>query len=319
MGDELLNIRGLRTYYFTRVGTMRAVDGVDLHVRKGETVGLVGESGSGKSTLGLSILRLVPPPGRIVGGEILFDGRDLLGLNDKEMLEVRGRRISMIFQDPMASLNPLMRIGDHLIETIMAHERVTKQEAKERALSLLDRVGILPERLNDYPHQFSGGMRQRVMIAMALALNPDLVIADEPVTALDVVIQAQIMDLMRKLKSLHNMALILITHDISVVAEVAERIAVMYAGQLIEDSHVIPLFEEPLHPYTEALLQAVPNVQLSDQVLRYIPGTPPDLAHLPSGCRFHPRCPYASDICRRQEPPQVRVGQGRMVKCFRYV
>lgn len=319
MGGELLEIAGLSTYYFTRAGIVRAVDGVDFSMKKGETVGLVGESGSGKSTLGLSILRLVPPPGRIVGGKIAFDGEDLTQLDDEEMLKVRGERISMVFQDPMTSLNPLMKIGDHLIETITVHKEMTRQDAEEEARSILDRVDIPPERLNDYPHQFSGGMRQRVMIALALSLNPDLVIADEPVTALDVIIQAQILDLMRDLKRLYDMGLILIMHDVSVVAGVADRIAIMYAGQLVEFADVVPLFEKPLHPYAEALLQAVPNVQLDDQKLKYIPGMPPDLAHPPVGCRFHPRCPYVMDVCKRRAPPPVEIGKGRMVRCFKYV
>ncbi|RLF34768.1 MAG: ABC transporter ATP-binding protein, partial [Thermoplasmata archaeon] len=267
MEERLLEIRNLKVYYFARCGVVRAVDNVDLFMNKGETLGVVGESGSGKSTLGLSILKLVPPPGRIVDGKILFDGIDITKLSEEEMVKIRGKRISTVFQDPMTSLNPLMKIGDHLIETIMVHEDVTREEAKERALSLLDAVGILPDRINDYPHQFSGGMRQRVMIALALALNPDLVIADEPTTALDVIIQAQILELMKRLKKRYNMGIILISHDISVVSEIADRIALMYAGQVVEFADAISIFEKHLHPYTEALLRAIPNIELTDQEL----------------------------------------------------
>jgi len=315
---HLLEIKNLKVYYYTRRGAVRAVDGVSLYMDRGETLGLVGESGSGKSTLGLSILRLIPPPGKIVDGKIVFDGMDITSMPEDEIIKIRGKRISMVFQDPMTSLDPLMKIGDHLIETIMVHENVSREEAEKRAKELLESVGILPDRFNDYPHQFSGGMRQRVMIALALALNPDLIIADEPTTALDVIIQAQILELMKELKKKFNAGIILITHDISIVAEMADRIALMYAGQLMEFSDALSIFEEPLHPYTEALLQSIPNIQLSDQKLRYIPGSPPDLINPPSGCRFHPRCPYVMDVCRVKEPPMIEVEKGRMVKCFKY-
>lgn len=315
---HLLEIKNLKVYYYTRRGAVRAVDGVSLYMDRGETLGLVGESGSGKSTLGLSILRLIPPPGKIIDGKIVFDGMDITSMPEDEIIKIRGKRISMVFQDPMTSLDPLMKIGDHLIETIMVHENVSREEAEKRAKELLESVGILPDRFNDYPHQFSGGMRQRVMIALALALNPDLIIADEPTTALDVIIQAQILELMKELKKKFNAGIILITHDISIVAEMADRIALMYAGQLMEFSDALSIFEEPLHPYTEALLQSIPNIQLSDQKLRYIPGSPPDLINPPSGCRFHPRCPYVMDVCRVKEPPMIEVEKGRMVKCFKY-
>ena len=318
MAEELLRIEDLKVYYYTRDGIVRAVDEVDFFMKKGETVGLVGESGSGKSTLGLAILKLVPPPGRIIGGKILFDGIDLTRLDEGEMQKIRGKRISMVFQDPTTSLNPLMKIGDHLVETIMAHENITREEAKERALKLLEDVGILPERFNDYPHQFSGGMRQRVGIALALALNPDLVIADEPTSSLDVIVQFQILDLMMKLKKLYNMGMILITHDISIVPGIADKVALMYAGQLVEFADINSFFDEPLHPYAEALLDSIPNIQLADQKLRYIPGTPPDLINPPSGCRFSPRCPYAVKKCRGMEPPTIHIGPDRLVKCFRY-
>ena len=315
---HLLEIKNLKVYYYTRRGAVRAVDGVSLYMDRGETLGLVGESGSGKSTLGLSILRLIPPPGKIIDGKIVFDGMDITSMPEDEIIKIRGKRISMVFQDPMTSLDPLMKIGDHLIETIMVHENVSREEAEKRAKELLESVGILPDRFNDYPHQFSGGMRQRVMIALALALNPDLIIADEPTTALDVIIQAQILELMKKLKKTFSAGIILITHDISIVAEMADRIALMYAGQLMEFSDALSIFEEPLHPYTEALLQSIPNIQLSDQKLRYIPGSPPDLINPPRGCRFHPRCPYVTDICKVKEPPMIEVEKGREVKCFKY-
>lgn len=318
MASHMLEIENLKVYYQMREGTVKAVDNISFLIDKKETIGVVGESGSGKSTLGFSILRLVPPPSKIVDGKILFDGVDLLKLSEEEMRRIRGKQISMVFQDPMTSLNPLMKIGDHVIETILAHEKVTPEEAKERATSLLKNVGILEERFNDYPHQFSGGMRQRVAITLALALNPDLVIADEPTSSLDVIVQFQILDLMRKLRELYDMGLLLITHDISIVSEIADKIALMYAGQLVEFADVASFFEEPLHPYAEALLTSVPNIQLLDQKLKYISGMPPDLINPPRGCRFHPRCPYAKGICREEEPLSVEVKLGHMVKCFNY-
>jgi peptide/nickel transport system ATP-binding protein len=314
----MLEIENLKVYYQMREGAVKAVDKISFPVDKKETIGVVGESGSGKSTLGFSILRLVPPPGKIVDGKILFDGADLLKLSEEEMRKIRGKQISMVFQDPMTSLNPLMKIGDHVIETILAHEKITREEAQERAVSLLKNVGILKERLSDYPHQFSGGMRQRVAIALALALNPDLIIADEPTSSLDVIVQFQILDLMRKLRELYDMGLLLITHDISIVSEIADKIALMYAGQLVEFGDVASFFEEPLHPYAEALLHSVPNIQLLDQKLKYISGMPPDMINPPRGCRFHPRCPYAKGICIEKEPLSIEIKPGHMVKCFNY-
>jgi len=308
----------LRVYYYTRDGVVMAVDNVDLFMKQGETIGLVGESGSGKSTLGQAILRLVPPPGRIIGGKIIFDGLNLMKLSEEEMRRIRGKRISMVFQDPMTSLDPLMRIGDHIVETIMAHDNLTRKEAEEKAMKLLEQVGIRSERFMDYPHQFSGGMRQRVGIALALALNPDLVIADEPTSSLDVIVQFQILDLMKELKDLYGMGMILITHDISIVPGIADKVALMYAGQLVEFADVKSFFNEPLHPYGKALLESIPNIQYSDQKLKYIPGNPPDLINPPKGCRFSPRCPYATERCREEEPPTITVGRRRLVKCFQY-
>ena len=318
MSAPLLDIRDLKVYYFARRGTVRAVDNVSLKLTKGESLGLVGESGCGKSTLGLAILRLVPEPGRIVAGSVIFDGLDLTKLSEEDMRRIRGSRIAMVFQDPMTSLNPLMKIGEQLTETLMVHGEADKEVAKEKAISILSDVGIGPERFNDYPHQLSGGMRQRVMIAMALILKPDLVIADEPTTALDVVTQAQIVDLMKDLKEKYKMSLIFISHDISLVSEVADRMAVMYAGQVVEVGDVLSIFDEPLHPYTKALLEAIPNIELADQKLVYIPGSPPDLVSPPPGCRFHPRCPFATDKCKVEEPEMIEVRPGRWVKCFRY-
>lgn len=315
---NLLEVKNLKVYYYVREGVVKAVDQASFSIKKGETVGLAGESGSGKSTLGLSILKLVPSPGRIVGGELFFDGKDLAKLDNKQMRKLRGRWISMVFQDPMTSLNPLMRVGDHLTETIKTHEKVTHKQAEERALSLLDNVGIPSERFRDYPHQFSGGMRQRVGIALAIALNPNLVIADEFTSSLDVIVQSQILNLMKKLKKSHNTGMILISHDISLVSEIADKIALMYAGQIVEFAETNAFFEEHLHPYSEGLLNSVPNIRLSDQNLSYIPGMPPDLIHPLKGCRFYPRCSYATNTCREKEPPLVEIKTGHMVKCFRY-
>jgi len=318
VAEELLRIEGLRVYYYTRDGIARAVDNVSLSMNMAETVGVVGESGSGKSTLGLAVLKLVPPPGRIVNGSVFFHGIDLLGLDDNEMRKIRGKRISMVFQDPATSLNPLMKISDHLIETIVAHQGCTRDEGRTKALSLMENVGILSERFADYPHQFSGGMRQRVGIALALALSPDLIIADEPTSSLDVMVQSQILNLMMELKKQYGMGMILITHDLGIISGIADNIALMYAGELVEFASVASFFGEPLHPYAEALLDSVPNIQLADQKLRFIAGNPPDLINPPLGCRFHPRCPYAMEKCRKNDPPTVQMGPRRMVKCFRY-
>jgi len=260
-------------------------------------------------------MKLVPPPGRIVGGKIIFEGKNLVEFSEDEMRRIRGKKIAMVFQDPMSSLNPLMKIGDHIIELILTHENVGKEEALERAEKLLDELGISRERINDYPHQFSGGMRQRVMIGLALALNPDLVIADEPTTALDVIVEAQILNLMKKLKKNYNLTLILITHNIGIVAEMADKVGVMYAGKLVEFGESLPLFENPQHPYTEALLDAVPNIRLSEQTLKWIPGSPPSLLEPIRGCRFAPRCKYAEKKCFEKEPEFIEIGKGRFVAC----
>ncbi len=320
MNESLVQINDLTVIYNTRAGEIRAVDRVNLDILQGEVLGLVGESGCGKSTLGTALLRLVRQPGRIAGGEIWFDGKNLLALDDEEkMRKLRGAHISMIFQDPMTSLNPLQRISDHVVETIRTHKpEVSKEEAHQQAAELIDRLGIMAERLDDYPHQLSGGMRQRVMIGLALALRADLIIADEPTTSLDVIVEAQFLDLLKELQGDFGLTILLITHNIGVVAQLADRVAVMYAAQLVELSDVGPLFEDPLHPYTRALLASVPNIRLVGDTLKIMQGSPPDLIHPPPGCRFHPRCPHASARCAVEEPPLVEVQPARWAACWLY-
>jgi oligopeptide/dipeptide ABC transporter ATP-binding protein len=315
----LLEIKDLQVHYVVRTGTVKGVDHVDLSIYEGETLGLVGESACGKSTLGRAILRLVSEPGEIVGGQILLNGEDLLSKDAKEMAQIRGRNVSMIFQDPMTSLNPLQRIDHHFTETIRTHEaKTTKAEALERAGLMFDHLGIQRERLSDYPHQLSGGMRQRVMIGLALILSSDLVIADEPTTSLDVIVEAQILDLLKALKERLAMTLILISHNLGIVAELADRLAVMYAGKLVEVAPALQLFDDPLHPYAQGLLASVPNIRLEDEKLRTMEGMPPDLISPPSGCRFHPRCPHLMERCRYEEPPYRQVRPGRWTMCWLY-
>jgi oligopeptide/dipeptide ABC transporter ATP-binding protein len=286
-------------------------------VYEGETLGLVGESACGKSTLGRAILRLVSEPGEIVGGQLIFNGEDLMLKDDSEMAKIRGKNISMIFQDPMTSLNPLQRIDAHFIETIRTHEpKVKKDEALDLVRTMFDRLGIQEQRLTDYPHQFSGGMRQRVMIGLALILSSDLVIADEPTTSLDVIVEAQILDLLKALKTKLQMTLILISHNLGIVAELADRLAVMYAAKMVEVAPAQALFDEPLHPYTQGLLASVPNIRLEDEELHTMDGAPPDLIHPPPGCRFHPRCPDVMERCRREEPPYRQIRPGRWTMCW---
>jgi peptide/nickel transport system ATP-binding protein len=315
----LLDIKNLQVQYPVRTGTVRGVDHVSLYVYEGETLGLVGESACGKSTLGRAILRLVSEPGEIVGGQMLFKGQDLLDKKESEMARVRGKDISMIFQDPMTSLNPLQRIDDHFIETIRTHEKETnKSEALERSGAMLDHLGVQREALTCYPHQLSGGMRQRVMIGLALILNSALVIADEPTTSLDVIVEAQILDLLKDLKRTHDLTLILISHNLGIVAELADRLAVMYAGKMVEVAPALALFDEPLHPYTQGLLASVPNIRIEDEDLRTMTGAPPDLINPPLGCRFHPRCDHVMERCRQQEPPYRQVGEERWTACWLY-
>ena len=320
--SALLEVRDLRTHFFTREGVVRAVDGVSFSVERGRTLGIVGESGCGKSVTALSIMGLIPkPPARIVGGEVLFGGRDLTTLSERELSDVRGDEIAMVFQDPMTSLNPTLTIGTQLVETIRRHTDVSKQEARRRAVDLLEEVQLpkAPQRLKDYPHRLSGGMRQRVMIALALSCNPALLIADEPTTALDVTVQAQVLDLLDELRRSHDMAMIFITHDMGVIAEVADDVVVMYAGQIVEQAPVRALFEQPEHPYTEALLGALP--QLEDGAARHarltaIPGRPPDLVNPPAGCRFAFRCRYASepDGCAERMLELREIRSGHLVR-----
>ncbi len=316
---ELISIENLQTQFKTDGKIVRAVDNISFSLQEKETVAIVGESGSGKSVTSLSIMRLIPnPPGEIAGGRIIFHGEDLLTFTEKKMREIRGNKISMIFQEPMTSLNPVHRIGDQIAEAIILHQGLKKQEAWERAVDLLRTIGIpSPEkRAFDYPHQLSGGMRQRVMIAMALSCRPDLLIADEPTTALDVTIQAQILDLMRKMREDFGMAIMLITHDLAVVAEMADRVIVMYAGQVMEEAPVEQLFEKPLHPYTMGLLRSIPKLDGDHNRLYVIEGSVPDLSMLPPGCSFHPRCPNAGPRCSKKRPGLVRMADGRQVCCW---
>lgn len=316
----LLDVRHLETRFFTRSGTVCAVNDVSFQVNEGETVGIVGESGSGKSITVLSVLRLIPhPPGKITGGQVLFAGRDLLTLPEKEMRDLRGNRIAMIFQDPMTSLNPVLRVEKQLTESLRLHLGMTGAEARERAIALLDHVGIpaAAERIRNYPHQFSGGMRQRVMIAMGLACNPRLLIADEPTTALDVTIQAQIVELVKQLRQELGMAVIWITHDLSLLAGIADRILVMYAGQIVEQAPLHALYSNPRHPYTIGLLQSMPRLDEQRQArLKPIPGMPPDLTDYPQGCPFATRCQFAIDRCREADPPLEPVAEGHAVACW---
>jgi oligopeptide/dipeptide ABC transporter ATP-binding protein len=320
----LLEVKGLKTYFYTEDGVVHAVDGVDFEVLPGEVLGLVGESGCGKSVTSLSIMRLISKPGRVDAGEILLDGENLLNFPEEEMIKVRGNRISMIFQQPQTALNPVFKVGDQLAEVLNVHQDLGKEAGWNRAVALLKMVGV-PDpvrRAHAYPHELSGGMAQRVMIAMALACVPELLIADEPTTALDVTIQAQILDLMRDLRRDMGTSVVLITHDLGVVAEMADRVAVMYAGEIVEQADVIPLFDEPLHPYTQGLIGSIPILGEIKDELDVIPGTVPNLVNLPPGCRFAPRCQarvkHALQICTDQKPALDEVKPGHKVRCWLY-
>ena len=315
---NLLEVKDLRTYFETEDGVVKAVDGVSFEVRQGETLGIVGESGSGKSVANLSLMRLIPePPGKIVSGSIAFRGRDILKLSPREVRAIRGQQIAMIFQDPMTSLNPFMRISRQLMEVTQLHLGHSKQQAREHAIRMLEVVGIpdAEARLESYPHEFSGGMRQRVMIAMALSCQPELLIADEPTTALDVTIQAQILELIKRLKGETGASVILVTHDLGVVAGMTDHIIVMYAGKVFEQAPTSELFEQPGNPYTRGLLRSVPDPAAEQGKLYQIPGQPPDVARLPSGCPFAPRCERAQDICRREFPPFVQLTSEHFSLC----
>jgi len=319
--NHLLDVSDLKTYFFTKRGLVRAVDGVSFKINKGNVFGLVGESGCGKSVTALSILKLVPdPPGKIVGGRVLFEGEDLLQKNEKEMEDIRGGKISMIFQDPLTSLDPIVRVGDQIVEAIRAHTDLNSDRAWEKAVKILGEVGI-PDaevRAKQYPFQLSGGMRQRVMIAIALVTEPHLLIADEPTTNLDVTIQAQILTLLKDIQSKTNTSVLFITHNLGIVAWICNELAVMYAGRIVEYGSTRSVFNNPLHPYTTLLLKAVPRLDISKSVLESIEGDVPDLVNPPSGCRFHPRCPYAKKICSSIEPPMIETEEAHYAACLIY-
>ncbi|KGP71675.1 ABC transporter ATP-binding protein [Pontibacillus yanchengensis] len=319
--EPILEVDNLHTHFFTKSGVVKAVDGVSFSVKPGETLGIVGESGSGKSITAMSIMRLIKdPPGKIVEGGLTFKGEDLLAKSEKEMRSIRGDRISMIFQDPMTSLNPVFTVEKQMVETIRAHRNVSKKQAIDRAVELLELVGIPSprSRLKSYPHEFSGGMRQRVMIALALSCDPEVLIADEPTTALDVTIQAQILELLGRLQKELGMAIVMITHDLGVVAEVCDRVMVMYAGKPVEFAEVTELFDHPKHPYTWGLIGSIPNMENRQERLEAIKGLPPDLRALPEGCSFAPRCKHAMDKCQSKDPDFKEESAGHQVRCLLY-
>jgi oligopeptide/dipeptide ABC transporter ATP-binding protein len=319
MSEVLLHVKGLKTSFYTESGVVRALDGISFDVFKGETLGIVGESGCGKSVTSMSILRLIPqPPGKIEAGEAIFNGVDLTKIADEEMRKIRGNEISMIFQEPMTSLNPVFTIGYQISEVLKLHCGLTKKECVPETIKLLKRVGIpRAERvINDYPFALSGGMKQRAMIAMALACQPSLLIADEPTTALDVTIQAQILQIMRDLQKDQGMSIMFITHDLGVIAEMSDRVIVMYAGHIVEQADVRSLFREPLHPYTKGLLNSKPDLHSDEQRLHVIPGNVPNLLKRPEGCQFHPRCEFCFDRCRKELPKLTETADGRMVRCW---
>lgn len=317
----LLSVKNLKTQFYSSGRTIRAIDGVSFDIEEGGAFGLVGETGCGKSVTALSILRLIPyPPGKIVEGEILFRGKNLLALTEDEMRSIRGKEISMIFQEPMTSLNPVFRIGDQMMEVIMLHQGLMRTQAFEKAVEMLDRVNIPDSKrvMMQFPHQLSGGMRQRVMIAMELSCHPFLLIADEPTTALDVTIQAQILRLIKEIKKELHTSILLITHDLGVIAEMCDRVAVMYAGSIVEQASVEEIFEDPKHPYTQGLWGAIPRIDQEKEALAVISGTVPDLSQPPLGCKFHPRCSYRFDPCDRMIPPLFQTSHGHLVSCYLY-
>ncbi|MFJ7407345.1 MULTISPECIES: ABC transporter ATP-binding protein [unclassified Lysinibacillus] len=319
--DTVLEVKNLQTYFYSSEGVAKAVDGVSFTLHKGETLGIVGESGCGKSMTSLSLLRLVPsPPGKIINGEILLNNTDLLKISEEELRKIRGNKISMIFQEPMTSLNPVLTVGEQIAETIRLHQGLSRKEAWQQAVEMIRLVGIpAPEkRAKQEPYQLSGGMRQRIMIAMALACTPDVLIADEPTTALDVTIQAQIIDIIRNLQQQLGMSIIFITHDLGVVAEICDKIAVMYAGQVVEEGSTDSLFTKPLHPYTNGLIQSLPKLYEDQEELSTIHGTVPSPYHYPNGCRYAERCPFATELCRAQQPELITVESDKKVRCWMY-
>lgn len=316
---NLLNINNLTIHYITNDGTVRAVQNMDLEIGEGETLGLVGETGAGKTTTALGIMQLVPdPPGKIIEGEIIFEGENLIGKSNSELRKIRGKKISMIFQDPMTSLNPVITVGDQISEVIKLHENLSNQEAEAKAIKMLETVGIPGNRHKEFPHQFSGGMRQRVVIAIALACNPKLLIADEPTTALDVTIQAQVLELMKKLKEDFQTSMIMITHDLGIVAEVCDKVAIMYAGNVVEYTDKVSLFTTPKHPYTVGLFGSIPDIEMDEPRLKPIKGLMPDPTDTPPGCPFHPRCDKVMSVCSKIKPANTEVAPGHFVKCLLY-
>lgn len=321
MAKDLVEFKNLKTYFYTEDGVVKAVNDVSFKIREGETVGIVGESGCGKSVTSMSLMRLIPsPPGKIVSGDILFEGKSILALSEAEMREIRGNKMSVIFQEPMTSLNPVFTVGFQISEAVILHQKLSKEEARKKAIEMVKLVGIpRAEKIVDsYPHELSGGMRQRVMIAMALSCNPKLLIADEPTTALDVTIQAQILDLMRNIKEKLNTSIMLITHDLGVIAEMADYVVVMYAGKVVEESDVKNLFAKPMHPYTTGLLKSKPSINQEDKRLYSIPGQVPNPIGMPDNCYFCERCEKAMDICRKKIPPLVEIEPGHKVACWLY-
>ena len=317
--DNLLDIKNLTIHYVTEDGTVKAVNDFNINLKAGETIGLVGETGAGKTTTALGILKLVSqPPGKYIGGEINFEGKDLFKATESEMQKIRGKKISMIFQDPMTSLNPVIPVGDQIAEVIALHENLTATECMKKAEQMLEKVGIKAERAKEYPHQFSGGMKQRVVIAIALACNPTLLIADEPTTALDVTIQAQVLDLMKNLKVEFNTAMIMITHDLGIVAEVCDKVAIMYAGSVVEMADKESLFRNPKHPYTLGLFGSIPDIEKDEERLQPIKGSMPDPTNLPSGCVFHTRCDKATEACSKYIPKPVKINDNHFVNCVLY-
>jgi peptide/nickel transport system ATP-binding protein len=317
---SLLDVENLRTYYFTKRGPVKAVDGFDFQVREGQAMGLAGESGCGKTTVALSIMKILPSRGKITDGKILLKDLDIARISEKQMRKIRWKRISLVFQGAMNALDPLYSLGDQIVEAILTHEsKLKRKEAASRAEELLELVGMERKRIKSYPHELSGGMRQRGLIAMALACNPELLIADEPGTALDVIVQAQVLSIIEDLRKKLNLAVILITHDLSIIADTCDKVAIMYAGKIVEYADVSDLFEEPLHPYTQGLIHAFPNIKSTRTRMNSIPGSPPDLLDPPKGCRFHPRCTYAKTICKEQEPAMTKMrGKEHLVACHLY-
>ncbi|UCF96844.1 MAG: ABC transporter ATP-binding protein [Spirochaetaceae bacterium] len=310
----LLSIQDLTVHYFTRKGAVRAVEDVSVELEQDQTLGLIGESGCGKSTMVSALMRFVTPPGRIVSGKIVFKDRDIVPISDEEMRKLRGKEIAMVFQAAQNALNPVLTIGKQIVEEILEHENVTKEEAWDRAKNQLELVGLDRNRIKSYPHEFSGGMKQRVMIAIATACDPELLILDEPVTGLDVIVQRQLLVLITDLRAKIRLPIIFITHDLSVITETCDNVAVMYAGKIIEEASTIELYQEPMHPYSQLLISSYPSIKGEKRTLKSIPGAPPDLVELPTGCSFHPRCPYAMDICRKEEP-MLQIMDGHRVAC----